>query len=151
MKKEKRICICCGRAFVKNYRLKEQGYCNNKKCQRKRRARWQRGKMWKDKEYKENQKNCHREWIQRHPGYYAEYRRKRPEYVKRNKILQMRRDALRRKDKLGKFLAKMDSLKLGRFSRKGEMFRLVPQEDIHLAKMDSLIVKLVPLQGVMRL
>lgn len=138
------ICIHCGKSFQPNPRVKNQRYCSQKSCQRARRARWQRLKMAEDPDYKENQQRCWKEWIKAHPGYYREYRSGNQEYVKRNRSLQLRRNARMRKDKLSRLVAKMDSLDSLFYSRRGYSFRLVPEGDKLIAKMDSLIVKLIP-------
>ena len=138
------ICIHCGKSFKTNPRVKNQRYCKNENCQKARRARWQRDKMAKDPDYKENQRSCWKGWIRAHPGYYKEYRAGNLEYVKRNRFLQLRRNARMRKNKLSMLIAKMDSLNNPFYSRRGSLFRLVPEGDNLIAKMDSLIVKLIP-------
>lgn len=142
------ICIHCGKGFQPNPRVKNQRYCNGESCQRARRTRWQREKMAKDPDYKDNQRRCQKEWIKAHPGYCREYRAGNPEYVKRNRLLQLRRNAKRGKDKLSRLIAKMDSLNSPFYSRRGCSFRLVPEGDKLIAKMDSLIVKLIPCKGL---
>ncbi len=144
------ICIHCGKSFKPNPRVKNHRYCREKICQKARHARWQRLKMTEDPDYQENQARCHKEWRKRHPGYQGDYRRKHPDYVKRNRALQILRDAKRRKDRISKLLVKMDSLKRGFYSRDAGLFRLIPQEDRLLVKMDSLIVKLIPYKGLWR-
>lgn len=141
------ICIHCGKTFSPNPKVKNQRYCSDERCQRARRTMWQREKMAKDPDYRDNQRRCQKEWLSAHPGYWRDYRAKHPEYVKRNRLLQTRRNAKRSKDGLVKMIAKMDSL----ISRKGRLFRLIPQGGNLIAKMDSLIVKLVPIEGVRRL
>jgi len=138
------VCIHCGRSFIPNPRVKNQRYCSQKSCQKARRARWQKFKMADDPDYKENQQRCWERWLRTHPKYYRDYRRKCPEYVKRNRLLQIMRDAKRGKDKVSKLLAKMDSLRMGFYGRRGELFRVVAQDNRMLAKMDSLVVKLIP-------
>lgn len=137
-------CIHCGRGFEPNPRVKEQSYCRDNGCQRARRARWQRQKMATDPDYRDNQSRCQKEWLLRHPGYYKDYRAGHPEYVERNRLLQIRRNARRRKDGLAKLIAKMDSLGRGLYPCRGELFKLVPQGNRLIAKMNSLTVKLVP-------
>ena len=141
-------CIHCGNGFNPNPRVKNQRYCSNRNCQRARKARWQAGKMAEDSDYKDNQARCQKEWQRHHPGYCRHYRALRPGYAERNRFLQIRRNAKRRKDKLSKLIAKMDSLNRGFYSRKGELFRLVPQGSSLIAKMDSIVVKLVPVRGL---
>ena len=138
------VCIHCSKDFSPNPRVKNQRYCSDRSCQRARRARWQRKKMTKDPDYRQNQRMCWKEWAAQHPGYYRDYRFKHPEYVKRNRLLQLRRNARKRKDGLGKLIAKMDVLGSGFFSRKGELFKLIPQGNKLIAKMDSFVVKLIP-------
>ena len=138
-------CIHCGKNFDGNPRVKKQMYCNGSECQKARRARWQREKIGSDPDYRDNQKRCHKEWISQHPDYYRKYRAKHPEYTERNRVLQLRRNARQRKDVSVELIAKMDSL-AGLYSRYGETFRLIPQDGRLIAKMDSLIVKLVPMR-----
>lgn len=141
------ICIHCGREFIPNPRVKGQKYCRDRNCQKARKGRWQRKKMAKDADYRENQKRCQEDWLRSHPGYYRKYRVEHPEYAERNRLLQIRRNAKRRRDSISRLIAKMDSLDTGFYSRRGELFKLVPQDERLIAKMDSLIVKLVPVQG----
>jgi len=99
-------------------------------------------------DYKENQQRSHRAWRKRYRGYQKDYRRRHPEYVQRNRALQILRDAKRRKDRISKLLVKMDSLKGRLYRRDGELFRLIPEDKRLLVKMDSLIVKLIPYRGL---
>ena len=143
-----RECIHCGKSFNSDPRVKNQKYCSDRDCQRARRARWYREKMAKDPDYRDNKKRCQREWLARHPGYYGDYRARHPEYVERNRLLQIRRNAKRRKDRVGKLIAKIDASPGGLFSRKGELFKLIPQQGRLIAKIDSLVVKLIPYKGL---
>ena len=141
-------CIHCSKEFKPNPRVKNQRYCSEKSCQKARRARWQRQKMAADPDYKDNKIRCQKQWHKSRPGYYKDYRDKHPEYVKRNRLLQEIRDIRRRKDKSTdiqvKMLAKLDSLLKPYYSRRGSIFRLIPQSSGMLAKLDSLVVKLIP-------
>lgn len=138
------ICIHCGKSFKPNPRVKNQRYCSEKNCQRARRASWQRQKMATDPDYRENKERCQRERHKHNPDYCRLYRNKHPEYTQRNRLLQVMRDSRRRKDKQGKMLAKLDSLLRLYYSRRGAVFRLIPQPGRLLAKLDSLTVKLIP-------
>ena len=138
------ICIHCGKSFKPSPRVKNQRYCKNENCQRARHNRWYREKLVKDRDYKENQRRCQKDWHTRHPCYYKDYRAKHPGYVKRNRMLQLRRNSKRGKDKLSRMIAKIDSLDRSFFSRKGELFKLIPQDERMIAKIDSFIVKLIP-------
>jgi len=88
-------CIHCGRHFILNPRVKDQRYCGRKECQRARKTLWQREKMRTDPEYQTNQRESHRSWRERNPGYWKEYRIGHPEYAMRNRILQRHRDKRR--------------------------------------------------------
>lgn len=144
------ICMCahCGKEFNPSPRVKNQRYCGNTACQKARRAAWQRRKLKEDRDYRDNQKRCQREWQKHNSGYYRSYRESHPAYTKRNLALQGMRDMRRRRKNEGKMLAKMDSLLKPYYSRRGSVFRLIPQDKRLLAKMDSIEVKLVPVQEV---
>ena len=141
------ICIHCGKEFSPNPRVKNQRYCSDRKCQTARRARWYREKMAMDPAYKDNQKRCQKEWLDNHPGYYRKYRQEHPKYVERNRLLQLKRNAKRRSDSVSRLIAKIDALNTGIYSRKGELFRIIPQDGRLIAKIDSLIIRLVPVKG----
>lgn len=137
-------CIHCFKEFKPNPRVKNQQYCGAKKCRRARRALWQRRKAATDPDYRDNQKRCQREWQERNPGYYRLYRMSHPCYVQRNRFLQEIRNNRRRKGKTDQMIAKMDSLLKPFYSRKGCIFRLIPQGAGMIAKMDSLTARLIP-------
>ncbi|MBU4343135.1 MAG: hypothetical protein KKG01_03695 [Candidatus Omnitrophica bacterium] len=138
------ICTHCGKGFKPNPRVKNQKYCNYENCQKARRNKWYREKLVKDRDYRDNQRRCQKDWLLLHPCYYKEYRAKHPRYVERNRVLQLRRNAKRGKDKVSRMIAKIDSLDKAFFSRKGELFKLIPQDERMIAKIDSFIVKLIP-------
>lgn len=148
MGKRKKICINCGDEFKPRYRDREQRYCSRGKCQRARRARWQRLKINEDPDYRENQRRCERDWHERHSGYYRKWRQKHTDYTARNRILQRLRNAKRSQDEFTKMIATMDVLNGGLSSRKGKMFKMIPQENRLIAKMDVMMVKLIPVQHV---
>jgi len=103
--------------------------------------------MATDADYRENKERCQRQWHESHPGYYRDYRNRHPEYRQRNNALQQIRNMRRHKDKGGKMIAKLDSLIKPYYSRRGAIFRLIPQPEQMIAKLDSLTVKLVPIQA----
>lgn len=145
MSKRSSLCVHCGREFGLNPRVRRQRYCRDKQCQKARRARWQRHKMSTDLDYRDNQRRCQSQWQARHRGYYSRYRKNHPEYAQRNRLLQHMRDMRRRRNEETKMLAKMDSLIRPYYSRRGSIFKLIPQGTYMLAKMDSLTVRLVPI------
>jgi hypothetical protein len=61
------LCVHCGRDFLPNPRVKNQGYRNRRECQRARKPLWQRQKLAIDPDYQDNQRDCWKSWRQRHP------------------------------------------------------------------------------------
>ena len=126
-------CVNCNRFFRPNPRVEEQRYCSRKGCQRVRKSRWQREKMTRDPDYKANQKRAQSDWVAGKPDYWRKYREDHPEYAARNRLLQKKRDAERRKCNL----AKMDALEGENHIETGTYY-LVPSLPENLAKMDAL-------------
>jgi|WetSurMetagenome_2_1015567.scaffolds.fasta_scaffold95493_2 hypothetical protein len=129
--------ICCAaphcrRLFDPNPRVKNQGYCGEKACQRARKREWQKNKLAVDSDYRANQRDCQIEWHRRHPGYYKKYRQEHPRYSQRNNLLQSCRNAKAR------VIAKMDALELAPF-KDPAAFYLVPL----IAKMDASAQKVI--------
>ena len=116
----------CRRILDADPRVRNQRYCGDKDCQRVRRRKWQKVKLAADPDYKANQRNCQREWHQRHPGYYRKYRRDHPAYCERNTLSQEYRNAKAR------MIAKMDEFKPAPF-KDPRAFYLLPV----IAKMDA--------------
>ena len=137
-------CLNCRQRFKSNPRVKNQDYCSRKVCQRARRARWYREKLAKDPAYRDNQKRCRQEGRQSNPDYYRNYRSRHPEYVNRNRAVQIKRNLIRRKDKIGRLIANIDALNKRSHPRKPQFFRIVPENGKMIANIDSLIVKLIP-------
>lgn len=150
MNKKTKVCIHCGDEFNPNPKVKNQEYCSKQGCQRARRARWQREKMKGDPDYQEDKRRNEREWHKKHPGYYKEWRAGHPEYVERNRSLQQIRNTKLCKDKVIKMIAKLYLLDGRFYSRMGSTFKLIPQDNRLIAKLDSLTVKLIPVQRVMK-
>lgn len=97
-------CAHCRRMLAPG-RIKNQRYCKQTACQRARKALWQRQKMATDADYQANQADAYEHWYQQNPDYWRKYRDRNPDYVKRNRRLQTRRNAKRRR------IAKMDAKK----------------------------------------
>lgn len=135
-------CAHCRRRFAPNPRVKSQRFCSNNPCQRARKAQWQRDKMATDPDYQANQRDARQTWQRQHPDYWRHYRRRRPDYRERNRLLQTHRDQKRR----AKPLAKMDSLGTVTFVNPG-IYHLIPAPGEVLAKMDPLSMKchLIPI------
>ena len=116
----------CRRIFDPDPRVKNQRYCGDKDCQRARKRKWQKEKLTADPDYMANQRDCQREWHQRHPGYYKKYRQDHPAYRERNTLLQGCRNAQAR------VIAKMDEFKPA-LLKDPRAFYLLPL----IAKMDA--------------
>ena len=137
------ICINCSRDFIQSPRHKNQNYCKREKCQRSKKADWQREKMRTDPEYKANQKLSNRKWRESNPGYWKRYRERNPEKAERNRMLQRLRNKKKTSYKADcrGTIAKMDAselLKSTKFKAVGQYW-LVPV----IAKMDVLKVNIV--------
>jgi hypothetical protein len=143
MDMEQILCVYCGDVFTPSPRHKSQTACRNVKCQRAKKAAWQRHRIKTDPDYRFNQKVCQRQWLESHPGYWKKYRRRNPVKGERNRILQGIRNRRARstpKDKKieGSLIAKMDASKGDNFEVLGQ-FWMVPV----IAKMDALKVNLL--------
>jgi len=137
------ICINCGSSFIQSLRHKHQSYCKREKCQRAKKADWQRQKLRTDPDYKASQKVSNRKWMASNPGYFKSYREKNPEKAARNRMLQRLRNKKKASSTTGRqgIIAKMDAsalLSQPRFKAMGQYW-LVPV----IAKMDALKVNMV--------
>lgn len=88
-------CKHCHRWVPANPRIKDQQYCGRKKCQRARKAEWQRNKLKVDTQYKANQDEAKAKWRRQNPAYSKQYRDANPAYCDRNRELQKKRDQKR--------------------------------------------------------
>ena len=136
-------CSHCGALFEPSPRHKNQIYCMKPDCRRARKAAWQRHKMRTDPAYRFNQKVSQRQWAERHPNYWREYRLHNPQKAERNRILQSVRNRRARQktnpDRTESVLiAKMDASNPESFKVLGR-FWLVPV----IAKMDALKVNIL--------
>jgi len=134
--KRKIRCAHCRRSFDQNPRAKNQRYCGRGPCQRARKALWQREKMARDPDYRDNQRDAWMAWQERHRSYWHDYRCRHPDYVGRNRLIQRIRDARRSSQDL----AKMDALRPNLSIKPGSYY-LIPDPDQNLAKMDGLAQK----------
>ena len=78
-------CACCGQPFQPRPQVPSQAYCSMPECQRARKRRWQQDKLLNDHDYRGNQRDAQRAWLERHPDYWRNYRNAHPEYVERNR------------------------------------------------------------------
>jgi hypothetical protein len=107
---QKRRCRSCRRVFVPKAQAPGQCFCEDERCQRERRRRWQKNKRRGDADYRENELRARRSWTERHPEYWRDYRREHPGYAERNREQQRDRDRRRRVvDGAPKMLANEDA------------------------------------------
>lgn len=132
-------CCCCGDFFIPSPRHKNQTYCLKPACRRARKASWKRNKMQTDTDYRYNHKLSNRTWAKSNPSYWKEYRRRHPEYVARNRILQsVRNRRCRGQPDVGNnLIAKVDASIFCKNRMLGQ-FYLVPV----IAKVDALKVNI---------
>jgi hypothetical protein len=125
-----KTCLHCGKRFFTHPAVVSQQYCSDADCQRARKRKWQKEKLVRDPDYRENQRASQKAWCERNKGYWRQYREKNPGYRDRNRLLQQTRN---------RKIAKMDELPQSPISP--GRYRLVPL-DGSIAKMDELIVEL---------
>jgi hypothetical protein len=95
--------------FVPKAQTPGQCFCEDERCQRERRRRWQKSKRRNDADYRDNERRNQRAWAEGHPQYWQDYRREHPEYTERNRQQQRARDRRRRAAEAGSsVLAKVD-------------------------------------------
>ena len=87
-------CINCGAEVSKNPRVKKQKYCSGKECQKAMRRSWKKKAYSKNKSYRKQHLEIQAAWREQCPAYkyQKEYRESHPEYVKRNRKLQRKRN-----------------------------------------------------------
>jgi hypothetical protein len=126
------LCVHCSISFTP--RNKHQSYCPQAPCQRARKAAWQRLKIRSDPDYRAAKKLSDKKWSLNNPGYWKAYRKRNPEKVLRNRILQGVRNRRRSKTKPDDrgLIAKLDAGNPSDFQPIGQ-FWLVPL----IAKLDA--------------
>ena len=132
---EKLPCTYCGDFFDPSPRHKNQTACKKEKCQKAKKAAWQRFKMKTDPIYRANLKSSQQTWLTTTPNYWKSYRKRNPEKTERNRILQAARNRKARAPCPG---AKMDPSNSDNFQVLGQ-FWLIPV----IAKMDALKVNII--------
>lgn len=89
----KKRCVACGVRFHARPQVPNQSYCSSLECQRARRREWQRQKLQSDPDYRDNKARAQQAWGRRNPDYWRQYRATHPEYVDRNRLKQLERNA----------------------------------------------------------
>lgn len=131
-------CAHCACLIHPDPRVKNQRYCGAKDCQRARKGLWQKDKLARDPDYKQNQQDSQKRWNDRNPEYWKNYRRLHPEYADRNRRQQRDRDSTR--SRRGS-LAKMDASQALSIVKEGTYYLTPASSD--LAKMDALAQKVL--------
>lgn len=73
-----RHCACCGKSFKPRPQVPDQAYCSELDCQRARKRQWQQTKLRSDPDYRYNQRDAQRAWLDRNPDYWRTYREAHP-------------------------------------------------------------------------
>lgn len=142
MERRKR-CKHCHRVIINlNRRIKNQEYCNRAACQRARKREWQKRKLASDADYRKNQEEAQREWMEANPDYWQRYRQRNKGYRDRNRVLQKKRDTKRGNPRLAKMDAKMDANVGKNKLILGGYYHITPAFS-DLAKMDALAQKYI--------
>jgi hypothetical protein len=144
-------CEHCRQDRPANPRLKgTQRYCGEDRCQRARKAAWQRDRLATDPVRRDEHRQAHRDWLAKTPEYWREYRQRNPEKTKLNRLLQRLRRQRARHRRLAASptattrpdvsVAKMDAFHgdEGQAIQLDGEYWLVPR----VAKMDAFLAKI---------
>ena len=142
---KRRRCKNCSKSFAISAKHPKQTYCRRKECQRVRKNKWQRRKLSIDEDYRKNQADCQERWVDKHPGYWKQYREKNPKSVQRNKEKQRERNRINRRKPPGKskrsVIAKMDAKDWQKPSISG-LYELIPVTAPPIVNMAPIIVRI---------
>ena len=92
----KRECEICSRLFPPCPKVPNHKYCGDPECKKEARRRWKKKKYQNDKEFRLDQADYYRTWMDKNPDYWRKYREKNPEYVEKNRRKQRERNARRK-------------------------------------------------------
>jgi hypothetical protein len=142
---EKKRCKGCGCLFKPGLRHPNQKYCTKEKCQKARKAKWQRDKLASDELYRQNQYDCRDRWLEKNPDYWKNYRENHPDYTQRNREMQRVRNRIRRCQNATKSIsppiANMDVVNENNLKISGR-YKLIPCDGKMVANMDVVIVEI---------
>lgn len=130
---ENRWCNACGQMFRPSPKVPRQSYCSDSDCQRERRRLWQQARRRSDPDYLDNQTKAQKAWGKRHPDYWRAYRAEHPDYVERNRQLQVERNE-RKPFPAPPAIAKMDEFP-GAIPLPTGRYRLIGIDETGIAKM----------------
>ena len=147
-------CKHCKKEVPANPRLKgNQQYCNDSECQKARKREWYQARIQSDSGYATRQKQCKERWRKFKPAhaYQKAYRETHPDYVQRNRELQIERNRKRRlleKENASK-IVKIDKFDVLQEKSNTYRMRIIdPVVSKKIVKIDSLLVELQPYQGI---
>lgn len=144
------VCVNCNRKKPINPKLKgNQRYCGDIRCQRARKAAWQKNKMKTDAAYHQSQDEAVQRWRKNKPAhqYQTQYRNDHPEYVEQNRIKQRIRNRQRAERLAASMIVKMDALTVN----EPITYAMTPLEKNSfgkIVKMDTLLVQLQRYQAI---
>jgi hypothetical protein len=144
------ICHHCHEEKDTNCRLIDgsQHYCGAAKCQRARKAAWQREQMRNNAAYRAKQIAYLKQWRKRRPldQYQKQYRQRHPEYVEQNRQQQRRRNNQRQRSvdwPAEQQIVKMDASPIPLIQSGTYQLTPVARDGLtKIVKMDALIVQL---------
>jgi hypothetical protein len=145
-------CQNCGLEKPANYRLKKQQYCNQEACQRVRKRNDHKQKMVTDEKYRREHLQSIQDWRTYRPlaQYQRTYRDNHPDYVRKNREQQRRRNQKHRQIKVTSstpVIVKGDACN----SIKSGTYLLTPCARVNasevIVKVDSFMVELSVFQG----
>jgi len=139
-------CAHCGKSFPRNPRSKKQKYCSALSCQNARKRKSDK-KTTVTRKGKLLHKKRNKRWRDTFPAheYQREYRKGHPEYVKRNRELQRKRNKMRKKD-LSSMIVKTDALLLQPLRNGAYMGFKIKKEKI--VKTDAFMLQMQVQQGI---
>jgi len=130
-------CAACGKVFKPWPQVQYQQFCSDTECQRERRRRKQIASRKSNPLSKVSDAQYFRDWADKNPNYWKQYRAEHPEYVERNRNRQRKRNqASIAKDALNPPF----SLPTGRY-------RLIPVCGDEIANENVWIVEITVLSG----
>lgn len=136
-------CKHCRRIIPGNPRIKNQAYCNRRKCQNERRRLWRKNKLKTDPQYRSNKADSQKRWADKNPDYWKEYRATHPEYVEMNRKRQLERNKCRCANITGthSMIAKSDALDLKKDYISG-LYMIIPATRTMIAKSDAKFIEI---------
>lgn len=93
---DERRCRYCEKTFQPSKYQQRQAVCGEPPCQQQRKREYRQRKLVVDTEYRQVCQDSAQKWRARNPGYWKQYREKKPEAADRNREQQKARDRAQR-------------------------------------------------------